>query len=144
MRIKDMRIGDLLTCSKCGEEVQLTETMQAKETRICMACLSKYSVKWAKNNRGKKRESNNRYHKSLGPKRAKYTARYRNRHPLKKTAWQKVQTALRNGSLEKEPCEECGDIKVHAHHDDYSRPLDVRWLCHEHHMQKHDMEARDK
>jgi len=26
-------------------------------------------------------------------------------------------------------CEQCGAPNAHAHHDDYSRPLDVRWLC---------------
>ncbi|MFC3331681.1 hypothetical protein ACFOEM_04310 [Paenalcaligenes hominis] len=34
-------------------------------------------------------------------------------------------------------CEVCGKSKVDAHHDDYSKPLEVRWLCREHHMQHH-------
>ena len=28
-------------------------------------------------------------------------------------------------------------LGVVAHHDDYSKPLDVRWLCRSHHMQLH-------
>ncbi len=45
----------------------------------------------------------------------------------------KVARALKDGTLEKEPCYECGSEIVQAHHDDYSKPLDVRWLCPNHH-----------
>jgi hypothetical protein len=50
--------------------------------------------------------------------------------------WQ-VHRALEAGRLVKQPCEVCGDAKVHAHHDDYSKPLDVRWLCLRHHVDHH-------
>ena len=40
-----------------------------------------------------------------------------------------VSNAVRDGKLVKEPCEKCGDKKVHAHHEDYSQPLVVKWLC---------------
>jgi len=33
--------------------------------------------------------------------------------------------------------EVCGAENAQAHHDDYSRPLDVRWLCDTHHRQHH-------
>ncbi|UOF80573.1 putative hnhc nuclease [Caudoviricetes sp.] len=37
------------------------------------------------------------------------------------------------------PCEVCGtDNKVHRHHDDYSKPLQVRFLCPKHHKAIHD------
>lgn len=39
--------------------------------------------------------------------------------------------------LQAKPCEVCGAPKTDAHHDDYSRPLDVRWLCRQHHNAKH-------
>jgi hypothetical protein len=36
------------------------------------------------------------------------------------------------------PCKNCGSvIGVHAHHDDYSKPLDVMWLCPLHHKERH-------
>lgn len=37
--------------------------------------------------------------------------------------------ALKRGTLKKQPCEECGSPRVQMHHDDYLKPLDVRWLC---------------
>ena len=33
------------------------------------------------------------------------------------------------GKLKPKPCESCGDPKAQKHHDDYSKPLEVRWLC---------------
>lgn len=41
-----------------------------------------------------------------------------------------VGNALRDGKLERMPCEVCGTgDKVHAHHKDYAKPLEVVWLC---------------
>jgi hypothetical protein len=48
-----------------------------------------------------------------------------------------VGSALRSGRLTKAACEVCGELKVDAHHDDYTKPLEVRWLCEKHHMQLH-------
>ena len=48
-----------------------------------------------------------------------------------------VETAIANGSLTRQPCEKCGAIRVDAHHDDYSRPFFVRWLCRGHHLEHH-------
>ena len=49
----------------------------------------------------------------------------------------KVQVALLNGSIQKQPCEICGCDIVEAHHDNYNEPLKIRWLCREHHAQWH-------
>jgi len=48
-----------------------------------------------------------------------------------------VARAIRNGVLERQPCESCGNPKSVAHHDDYDKPLDVRWLCQACHRQHH-------
>jgi len=48
-----------------------------------------------------------------------------------------VSKAIKNGELKKQPCEECGDMKVQAHHDNYNKPLEVRWLCQKHHIVEH-------
>ncbi len=42
-----------------------------------------------------------------------------------------VAKAIRHGVLVRQPCEACGrsDRVSHAHHDDYAKPFDVRWLC---------------
>jgi hypothetical protein len=46
--------------------------------------------------------------------------------------------AIETGRLVRGPCEVCGHAKTDAHHDDYSRPLDIRWLCRDHHIEHHD------
>jgi hypothetical protein len=41
------------------------------------------------------------------------------------------------GALKRKPCEVCGNTKSHGHHEDYSKPLEVRWLCQKHHEAIH-------
>lgn len=78
------------------------------------------------------------------PKVKKYLKKYfkkRREDPeyiKKKSIWRKVESALENGTLIKQPCF-CGNKKSDAHHDDYSNPLDVIWLCRRHHLERHAM-----
>lgn len=44
---------------------------------------------------------------------------------------------VKRGLVKKGPCEVCGDPKVEGHHADYSKPLEVRWLCAVHHGETH-------
>lgn len=52
-------------------------------------------------------------------------------NPIKRAAAIMVGNAVRDGRLNKPlTCSECGDGgKIHGHHDDYAKPLNVRWLC---------------
>lgn len=63
--------------------------------------------------------------------------RYRLRHPGRKSARLTVHWALKLGILKRQPCEVCGFAKVEGHHDDYSKPLKVRWLCRKDHLDIH-------
>lgn len=51
----------------------------------------------------------------------------------------KVRSAVASGKMIRGVCEHpgCSDIKTQGHHDDYSSPLTVRWLCHKHHVAHH-------
>jgi hypothetical protein len=44
-----------------------------------------------------------------------------------------ARQAVRTGQLVREPCLFCEKPTVHAHHHDYTKPLDVTWLCKDHH-----------
>lgn len=57
-----------------------------------------------------------------------------------------TERAIRAGELARpENCEECGAsgrmkdgrFKIHGHHDDYNKPLEVRWLCQKCHHEWH-------
>jgi ribosomal protein S27AE len=56
---------------------------------------------------------------------------------IKANARTRVHVHIKRGKLVKLPCEKCGNENVEAHHDDYSKPLDVRWLCRFHHNEHH-------
>lgn len=55
---------------------------------------------------------------------------WRVRNPPKRNAQIAAGNAVRDGRLEKQPCVRCGATeRIQAHHEDYSKPLDVMWLC---------------
>ena len=62
---------------------------------------------------------------------------YRARHTDRYFAHTAVANAIRDGRLIKYPCFICGDVMSQGHHSDYTRPLDVVWLCEKHHKQAH-------
>lgn len=64
-------------------------------------------------------------------------ANIRYRESLKRRVPEKLKARSMTRQLKKQPCEICNKLNTHAHHDDYSEPLDVRWFCQEHHNQFH-------
>jgi hypothetical protein len=69
----------------------------------------------------------------------RHAEQYRASYPEKTIAKQELRWALDAGRITRpNVCEQCGIIDpkrtdgrtlIHGHHDDYSKPLDVRWLC---------------
>lgn len=68
---------------------------------------------------------------------AKRQRKYERKFPEKQRARMAVLNAINTGELKRQPCEKCGCKDVHGHHDDYSKPLKVRWLCQPHHVEAH-------
>lgn len=58
----------------------------------------------------------------------------------KDAARAQVNRAVRQGTLARGACEVCGKEGGAGHHDDYSKPLEVRWLCGVHHGLLHGVE----
>jgi hypothetical protein len=65
--------------------------------------------------------------------------RWQRAHPEGRPAHRLVHLALRAGKLEKpDCCDGCGlDRRLEAHHEDYSKPLQVVWLCRSCHLRRH-------
>jgi hypothetical protein len=70
--------------------------------------------------------------------------KYEDNHPERRYAQRALSNALRDGKVSKLNCFICGLEKVEGHHPDYSKPLEVVWLCTEHHKQTHAMELTSR
>ncbi len=55
----------------------------------------------------------------------------------RKEKYGEYTNAIKYGKLTPEPCEVCGKNKTQGHHEDYSKPLNVIWLCVRHHQDRH-------
>lgn len=65
----------------------------------------------------------------------RYASKPENQAKIK--ARSKIKHLVRTGQVKRLPCERCGAPNTHAHHDDYGKPLDVRWLCPPCHTAEH-------
>jgi hypothetical protein len=65
------------------------------------------------------------------------------RQPNRRKANVMMANAVRDGRLTRIPCEVCGNQRSQGHHEDYSKPLDVVWLCTRHHADRH-IHLRDR
>lgn len=127
-------------CFKCGEVKDLTSFYrhpQMADGRVnkCKEC-NKLDVR---ENRKNNVEHYREYDRRRGNRQDRgYLREFRERFPKKYKAHTIVNNAIRDKKLFKMPCEICGAEKAHAHHDDYEKPLNVRWLCPAHHKQWHE------
>ena len=59
------------------------------------------------------------------------------KYPEKYQCRYELNNAVRSGKIIRQQCEICGRKKTHGHHEDYTKPLDVIWLCQKHHTWIH-------
>jgi hypothetical protein len=80
---------------------------------------------------------NVRYRRSAKGRAAK--RRYAAKYPQKDRARKALSAAVRRGVLDRpDSCSRCGGPgRPEGHHDDYTRPLDVAWLCKPCHVAEH-------
>ena len=131
----------LQTCNKCGTVRAITDFYRHPGTasgfkRQCKYCCREYQ----RANRADNLEYYREYDRSRGGRTTSEDCRaYRAANPLKYKSHQAVNYALRAGALVKPSvCEDCGaEGRVDGHHEDYSRPLSVDWLCRPCHCARH-------
>ena len=135
-------------CFKCGERKPLTEFYKHPEMadgrlNKCKPC-ARVDVR---ENRKKRVDYYRAYDRERGNRQTdEYRRRYREDNPIKYGARLMVRNAVRDGRLVKAKfCEECGaEGGLHGHHNDYAKPLDVRWLCPPCHFKWHGKHGEGK
>ena len=127
-------------CFKCKEILPLDKfykhpAMADGRVNKCKEC----NKKDVRDNRAIKIDYYREYDRKRGSRQSLEDLRlYRKNNPIKYKAHTIVNHAINAKFIIKQPCEICGcTTRLHAHHDDYSKPLDIRWLCAEHHFQWH-------
>lgn len=121
------------TCTSCGL-TQPTSNFPLRKSHngkrypgsLCAGCRARAVAKWAKSN---------------PEKRAKTIKAHREANRLKYRCRAVTRYAVQSGKIQQGPCEKCGAEKVQAHHQDYAKPLDVRWLCSQCHGKEHRIAA---
>lgn len=128
------------TCQECGHPYPARlDRVRAGTTHFCSrACRSRHGMRERHQQQDWAGERNPNWRGGRSRQPYRYTAGYRARHPEAVKAHFTVMAAIRTGRLQPQPCQECGATKrPHAHHEDYSRPLEVTWLCERHHRMLH-------
>lgn len=87
------------------------------------------------------RARHKRYQETISGKLAVKRARekWTRENPEKRAAHVILGNAVRDGRIDKpETCQNCGaGGRIHGHHHDYTKPLDVEWLCQQCHVNIH-------
>jgi len=112
----------------------------------CKVCLLARKRDWeASGGRARMTAAQQRY-KLRHPTRVEDSqGRWSEANPRKRSASWRLRKAVYDGRIQKKPCEVCGTRRhVHGHHDDYAKPLAVRWLCAKHHRERHKKNGEGK
>ena len=132
-------------CFKCGQVKPLSEfyvhaKMRDGHLNKCKEC-QRQNVQENYSLHKDARKAYERQREARSERRvakARYQATRREVHPDRYKANTAVGNALRDGKLVRGPCAVCGTtVRVQAHHADYSRPLEVTWLCFKCHRAQH-------
>lgn len=149
------------TCKDCGVHKPLTDyyahsAMSDGHLSSCKECVkSRVKLHREKNiERVRKYDRNRPNHKERVQKtlererQKKKDPEYRAKIAAQKREWQRknaekraahvlLNNAVRDGRVKKLPCVVCGSELSEGHHEDYTKPLEVVWLCRKHHAEAH-------
>lgn len=129
-------------CAKCGLPIEPERIKQ----RYCRQCHLEYMKAWRAGEVARARNETSadgektvipvhfsppRTRSSFGPK-------------YKENARAYAGVYKRRGTLVQQSCAKCGNPDTEMHHHDYSKPLDVVWLCRKCHRKGHTVEAEIK
>jgi hypothetical protein len=106
----DMKDGHLNLCKLCNR----------RRARQCYAnSIERYHINDKKRSQDPIRKIN----------KLQYAKDSRKKHPERYKATTMLNNAVRDGRIKRLPCRICGNPKSEGHHSNYSKPLEVDWLC---------------
>lgn len=117
------------TCTKCQQEKPESEFYAGRAR--CKVCMRRdQKIKWHLDplKRGAY-EKQRQQDPGRRQDKARHARTHRQRNPEKYKARMLLNNAVRDGRVKKQPCSVCGRAKAQGHHTDYSKPLEVTWLC---------------
>ncbi len=125
-----------VTCKKNHERIDVTVHQRytnkdgvTREYYRCYGCSKFLSKDWDQRNKARK----NKTHKEAQKRNySKYVSRW------------KVYGAIKSGKVKKGKCVGCKSVETQAHHEDYSKPLEVIWMCAKCHARHHKLERLTK
>jgi len=137
-------------CKECIGKSVKGYSATAKGKEVSRRAVEKYRL----TDKGKKvkREAVKRFFKTHKGKKANKKAgdKFIKKYPYKIKAQRLLQYAVLSGTvLKPEKCEVCNinpslsGNKLHGHHDDYSKPLEVNWVCPQCHSDIHNKIKKD-
>lgn len=139
-------------CQTCGDSPYLTPSKIKARNWKCLKCHSEYLKGFKKRNYEKYKDTSRRWRRAhpeadrinyirRREKQARYYKVRRYLHPEIIKARMFLNNQIRSGKIKRLPCERCGSVRSQGHHTDYSKPLEVQWLCQIHHSQVHYQKA---
>ena len=143
--------AELKRCFKCERWLPVDDFYQHPQMgdgRLgkCKDCTKRDVTKHRADNAERIREYDR--NRSREPERARHLAerskRWATMNPERRRAGTMVGNAVRDGRLIRGRCEVCGSSKSQGHHRDYTKPLEVMWLCAIHHSEWHAKYGRGK
>ena len=122
-------------CSKCKinkkEKEYYHSSYFTPGHRVCILCILKTHRKTYNSKKEKARN------KLRADKFKIYHDNNRKRYPEKYKAREITRRAVKSGKIIKKCCKICKNINTEIHHPDYTKPLNVIWLCRKHHLALH-------
>lgn len=134
-----MRDGKMVKmCSSCKlvlpiDQFSLGKSQPDGYQGYCRDCAKKHSRKYHETNRDSIIRRNSEWHKK-NPEKVIDLRRRKAAHSRVAT---KLSDAVKSGKIKRGSCIICGQPNAEGHHEDYTKPYDVIWLCSLHHARWH-------
>ena len=128
-------------CPKCNKEYPETLEFFGKRKKgfqsYCRKCKKlddrNYSRRYREEFPEWKKKDNKRNAELI----SKLVKKYYKKYPERKKAQEIFNREIKKGKIKRQSCVICGKPNAYGHHPDYSKPLEVIWLCQKHHKRLH-------